>query len=222
MIRRAAVAAVAVVLIGPGGSPADAFFSATWRSTVRVEGASPGAVFESARVWLKEGRIRVETVEKGRTSVALDAGGELYLWTEGEKTGLRLSPAAQAMSGRPSQGYARRAEEIRARGKAVGVEAVDGHPCDVVEDEAVGDEKGTYWLARDLRGFPVQARLERRLSVALPFGSARERRKTVLLVHNSEIRVDVPVPSPLLALPADVKFQDPSEVLTGRPRPVPR
>jgi hypothetical protein len=209
-----AAAAACAILCAP--ARAQSVPSAHWRSTVTVEGAHPGQPLQEAEIWLEGGRMRIEERGKGseRTNI-LEADGEVYVWKEGQATGLKMSAELSARSGRPSHAYVRRLEEIRSRGQKTGVETVDGHPCDVYAYESPQYGKGTYWLARDLRGFPVHAVLERRQ--VLPFKTSVEVSRVTLDYRNTEIRIPGKVAAERLAVPAAVEFQDAAALMSGRP-----
>ena len=211
--RLAAAAACATVCaaVRAQGVP-----SAHWMSTVTVEGARPGQPLQEAEIWLEGGRMRIEERGKGseKTNI-LEAEGQVYVWKEGETAGLRMSAELSARSGRPSHAYVRRLEEIRSRGQKTGVETVDGHACDVYVYESPQGGKGTYWLARDLRGFPVRAVVERRQ--VLPFKTSVEVSRVTLDYRNTEIRIPGKVPAERLAVPLGVEFQDATDLTTGRP-----
>jgi len=212
--RRLAAAVVCAVVCA--AVRAQGVASAHWRSTVTVEGARPGQPLQEAEIWLESGRMRIEERGKGseKTNI-LEADGEVYVWKEGQATGLRMSAELAARGGRPSHNYVRRLEEIRSRGQKTGVETVDGHPCDVYAFESPQDGKGTYWLARDLRGFPVRAVVERRQ--VLPFKASVEVSRVRLDYRNTEIRIPGKIPPERLAVPAAVEFQDATDLMSGRP-----
>ncbi|MGE5276040.1 MAG: hypothetical protein ACM3SU_03515 [Acidobacteriota bacterium] len=214
-IARGLAAAAACAMLS-AAARAQGVPSAHWRSTVTVEGARPGQPLQEAEIWLEGGRMRIEERGKGseKTNI-LEADGEVYVWKEGETAGLRMSAELSARSGRPSHGYVRRVEEIRSRGQKTGVETVDGHPCDVYAYESPQYGKGTYWLARDLRGFPVRAVVERRQ--VLPFKTSVEVARVTLDYRNTEIRIPGKVPAERLAVPAAIEFQDAAALMSGRP-----
>jgi hypothetical protein len=79
---------------------------------------------------------------------------------------------------------------------------VNGHTCDVYEYET--SERGrtakqTYWLAKDLKNFPVK--------LVADLGGAK------MTTVNSDIDLGASVPDSLLAVPDNVKFQDMSEMM---------
>jgi len=212
--RRLAAAAACAVLTATAS--AQGVPSAHWRSTVTVEGARPGQPLQEAEIWLEGGRMRIEERGKGseKTNI-LEADGQVYVWKEGQAAGLRMGADLAARGGRPSHAYVRRLEEIRSRGQKTGVETVDGHPCDVYAFESPQGGKDTYWLARDLRGFPVRAIVERRQ--VLPFKTSVEVSRVRLDYRNTEIRIPSKVPPERLAVPAGVEFQDATDLISGRP-----
>jgi hypothetical protein len=193
--------------------------SAHWKSTVTVDGARPGEALQEAEIWLSGGRMRID--ERGTESEATHVvvtGSGVFIWVDGRAEGVRVSPALAAR-GRPMHSFVARAAEIRARGKKTGEEKVDGHPCDVFEFESREEGKGSYWLARDLGDFPVQAVLESR--VFLP-GSGRPVAMERVRYRNRDVRLGDRVPAGLLEPPAGVAFQDASEIFLNRGRPGPR
>jgi hypothetical protein len=193
--------------------------SAHWKSTVTVDGARPGETLQEAEVWLSGGKMRIE--ERGaesETTHVLVTGAGVFIWVDGRADGLRVSPLLAAR-GRPMHSFASRTAEIRARGKRTGEERVEGHLCDVFEFESREEGKGTYWLARDLGDFPVQAVLESR--VFLP-GTGRPVDTERVRYRNREVRLGEPVPAGLLEPPAGVAFQDASEIFVNRGRPAAR
>jgi hypothetical protein len=186
---------------------------------VTVEGARPGQSLQEAEVWLLGSRMRIaERGSAGETTNVLDAGARVYVWVEGRTTGVAVTPV-QAARGRPLHGFVRRTGEIRSRGRSKGEELVDGHPCDVFDFESREVGKGTFWLARDLSDFPVKAVLERR--IFLPH-SGKPASIDRVEYRNRDIRLGGPIPAALFEPPPGVRFEDVTEVFTGRGRPLPR
>ena len=114
--------------------------------------------------------------------------------------------ASMRRRGGPSADYVGKIEEIRARGKKIGTEAVAGHECDIYEyTEVTGERSGkqSYWLARDMKNFPIK--------VVNETGGIR------ITTLNSDIDLKASVPDAMLQPPADVKFQDMSEMMKGMP-----
>jgi hypothetical protein len=189
--------------------------SAHWRSTVTVEGARAGQIFQDAEIWMAGTSMKIE--ERGKTSARTEVlflGDEAYFWVEGQSVGSKMGAALAARRGGASHDYARRSEEIRVRGKKIRSEELDGQPCEVFEYESP-QGKGTYWLATKLRNFPIKAIVERRLS--LPY-RAQVDRPIRMEYRNTELRIPAKGSEEKLALPEGVEFQDVTElVLGGRP-----
>lgn len=186
--------------------------SVHWRSTVTVEGATPGTIFQDAEIWMAGTSMRIEERRKSpaRTEV-LFLGGEAYFWVEGQTVGSKMAAALAARRGGASHDYARKIEEIRARGKKIRSEELDGQPCEVFEYESP-QGMGTYWLATKLQSFPIKAIVERRLS--LPY-RAQVDRLIRMEYRNTEIRIPAKGSEKKLALPEGVEFQDVTELMLG-------
>ena len=210
--RTGLLAALALALC-TSPSFAQAIPSAHWRSVVTVEGARPGQVFQDAEIWMAGANLRIEERrrEAGRTEI-LFLGDEAYFWVEGQSVGSKLATTLAARRGGASHEYARKIEEIRTRGKMLRSEEWDGKACEVFEYETP-QEKGTYWLARKLRGFPVRVLIERRL--ALPYRAAAEH-PIRMEYRNTEVRIPAKGSEAKLALPAGVEFQDVTEMMLGK------
>lgn len=219
-IRRARrlAAALGVCAAISAAASAEGLPSARWKSTVTLAGARPGQALEESQIWLQDSRMRVEARGTGfeKTNV-LEADGEVYVWTEGQTTGIKMQAGLAARGGRPSHGYVRRIEEIRARGQKIGVETEGGHPCDVYAFETPRDGKGIYWLAKDLQGFPVRAVVERR--EVLPERPSVGLSRVKLEYRNTDVRIPGKFPSSLLDVPATVQFQDVTELMLRGPAP---
>ncbi len=193
--------------------------TAHWKTTVTVEGARPGDKLQEAEVWRDGGRMRIEDRTPGGVPTNLVSdGGEAFVWEVGKTVGVRMAEGAARNRGRPVHDYVRRVDQIRTKGKLVGEEKVDGHACDVYAYETPQDGKGTYWLARDLKGFPVRVVIER--SVMSPYrGKPIDTVK--LDYRNRDVQVPARVPEELLEPPNDVQFQDASEIFTNLPKAAP-
>jgi len=193
--------------------------TAHWKATVTVEGARPGDKLQEAEIWRDGGRMRIEDRTRGAVPTNLVSdGGEAFVWEVGKTVGLRMAEGAARKRGRPMHDYVRRVDQIRTKGKLVGEEKVDGHACDVYAYETPQDGKGTYWLARDLKGFPVRVVIER--SVMVPYrGKPIDTVK--LDYRNRDVQVPARVPEELLEPPNDVQFQDAAEIFTNLPRAAP-
>jgi len=199
-------------------APSQGIASAHWKSVVSVEGARPGAALQQAEIWLRGPVMRIVAREGGSPDVTnlLELDGQLYVWTEGHAEGLRIVVGLAANAGRPSYAYVRRVDEIRSHGKKLGSETVAGHLCDVYDYDAGPAGAGKYWLAGDLKGFPVQAVVERR--VVVPMRPSVDRGGVKLLYRNTDVEVPGKVPDALLAVPQGVRFQDATELMgSGRP-----
>jgi hypothetical protein len=190
--------------------------SAHWKTTVTMEGARPGDKLQEAEVWRDGGRMRIEDRTPGvpPTNLVSD-GGEVYVWEAGKTAGIRMAQGMARQRGRPLHEYVRRVADIRSKGTLLREEKLDGHVCDVYAWETPQDGKGTYWLARDLKGFPLRVVIERpQLS---PYRS-KPIATITLDYRNRDVRVPASVPDGLLEPPDDVKFQDASEILGGHPK----
>ncbi|HTO88022.1 MAG TPA: hypothetical protein VMR54_10920 [Thermoanaerobaculia bacterium] len=198
-------------------TPSSGLRSAQWRSVVTVVGTDPDKPLEEAEIWLSGSRMRIEEGRKGTPkTIVLKTGTEVYVWVEGQSSGTRMNLGLAAKSGRPPHDYARRIEEIRSRGKRIGAEKVDGYSCDVFEFGSLPPEKGTYWLATELQGFPVKAIVER--SMPLPYRSEANRTQK-LEYHNTRVRIPGSVSEVRFALPTGVEFQDLTDLFLNKGRP---
>ncbi|HXM78907.1 MAG TPA: DUF4412 domain-containing protein [Thermoanaerobaculia bacterium] len=180
--------------------------SVHWKSTIEIEGGrqpSPGPI--QAEMWLKQGRMRTKTAMMGMTMHMVKAGDTVYQWTEGEKTGMKMS--AVAAQRHPGGGdAANRIDEYRAKGKKIGAETIDGHPCEIyvlttAATGAGGPRKETAWLASDLHYFPVKVITE----------SDGGKQTT----RNRDIEWNAAIPDAMVTPPKDVEFQDMSEMMKG-------
>jgi len=205
------VAAAGLGLARDPAAPAPGARSAHWKSTVTMEGARPGDVLQSAEIWLSGGRMLIE--ERGTSSEKINVlrtEGQVFAWTQGQSTGLKMSAGLAAGGGRPSHNFVERIDEIRARGRKTGEERVDGQPCEVYEYDSALDGKGTYWLATRLQGFPLKAILERNISI--PYRSAPVS-SVKLTYHNTDVQVPGKVPESKFWLPQGVRFDDAAQIL---------
>jgi hypothetical protein len=94
------------------------------------------------------------------------------------------------------------------KGKKIGAETMGGHPCEIFEYNEPGQERGgttkqTYWLAKDLKDFPIKVVSE----------NGGIKRMTV----NHDVELGARVPDSLLTPPEGVTFQDMSEMMKGMP-----
>ena len=190
-----------------GGSlEAQAFGSAHWKSKGEIEGAAQGAMPTESELWMKDKKIRIVTTAMGMKMNILKTGDVVYQWQDGQTTGMMMSTGARQRSNL-SGDYVNKVDEVRARGKKVGTETVAGHPCDVYEYTETTEKgrtaKQTYWLAKDLKGFPVK--------LVADLGVAK------MTTTNSDIDLAASVPDSMIALPENVKFRDMSEMMKDRP-----
>ncbi|MEO8432208.1 MAG: hypothetical protein ABI592_11915 [Acidobacteriota bacterium] len=202
-----AIAAGIGSLVLVGWADAQPIGSGHWKSTIEVEGGQRDVGPINAELWMKQGKFRMKNTVMGMNMNLLHANETTWQWSDAQKTGMKFSSAA----GPRQQGadYASRIDEYR-KGKKIGSEKLDGHPCDIMEVTTAGgpggDRKETVWLANDLRGFPVKVIMEAN--------------GTKTTSHNTEIDLNASVPDSLLTPPSDVQFQDMSEMMKrGMPPP---
>ncbi len=177
---------------------------AHWKSTIEVQGGSggEGAGPMPAEVWVKGGSLRTQTKVLGMTQDFVRSGNTIYQWTEGQKSGMKMSAAMGARAGVPAD-YAARISEYRAKGRRTGGESLDGHPCEIyvltIAETAARSRKETVWLATDLHGFPLQV-------IAESEGSR-------ITSRNREVSFPSALPDDLFIPPPGVQFRDLSEVM---------
>ncbi|HEY6146227.1 MAG TPA: DUF4412 domain-containing protein [Thermoanaerobaculia bacterium] len=199
-------AALAGALLFPGAAFAQLpGGSAHWKSTMEVEGGNqPGVGPMQSEIWMKQGAIRTKMLVMGMTRNMLKSGDTMYQWGEGEKTGMKFSTAVQQRPA-PAGDYVNRIDEYRTRGKKTGSEKIDGHPCDIYELTTQGksgqDRKETVWLATDLQNFPLKV--------------ITESNGTRVTSRNSDVELKPSIPDAMMKPPADVAFQDMSEMMKG-------
>ena len=179
--------------------------SAHWKSTIEVEGGNQqGMGPMQSENWLKQGNMRSKMQVMGMTRHTLKAGDTVYQWADGEKTGMKFNAAVQQRQG-PSGDYASRIDEYRTKGKKTGSEKIDGHPCDIYEmtsqSKTGRDHKETVWLATDLNNFPLKV--------------ISESNGTKVTSRNTDVELKASVPDSMMKPPADVAFQDMSEMMKG-------
>jgi len=204
-MRSLRTAALAGALLLPGAAfaqlPGD---SAHWRSTIEVEGGNqPGIGPMQSEIWLKSGIMRTKMQVMGMTRNMLKSGDTMYQWGEGEKMGMKFNAAVQQRQG-PSGDYANRIAEYRTKGKKTGSEKIDGHPCDIYEltsSRNGRDHKETVWLATDLNNFPLKV--------------ISESNGTRVTTRNSDVEFKASIADAMMKPPADVTFQDMSEMMKG-------
>src|SRR5262249_49338527 len=150
------LAAAAVLVAGTAG--AQSFDAVHWKSTIEMEAGAPGVQMPSDyEIWLKGNRMRMKTEALGMAMNMLKLGDEMYSWSDGQQSGVKVNIAASQRSGRSNSDYVNRVAEIREKGKKRGAENVDGHPCEIREYTDEHGNHGKYWLAEDLKYFPVRA-----------------------------------------------------------------
>jgi len=150
-------------------------------------------------IWLKGGQMRMKANASGMTIHMLKVGDDLYNWMDGQGMGMKMTAGANRR-GRATQDYVNQVDVIRAKGKKTGTETIDGHPCEIWEyaGEQGDSHKGTYWLATDLKNFPVKA--------------IRETERGKVTYHNSDIEIPAKVSDDLFAVPKDIVFRDMGEM----------
>jgi len=167
-------------------------------------GGSQGDMTTESELWMREKKVRVKTKAMGMNMNVVKSGDFVYQWQEGETTGMKMSTTMRRRAG-SSMDYVEKMEDIRTKGKKVGTETVDGHPCDVYEYSETAGERGPiqqkYWLARDLKNFPVK--------VVSETGGMK------ITTTNSDIEIGASVPDSMVTPPENVKFQDMSEMMKG-------
>jgi len=181
--------------------------SAHWKSVMEVEGGNQAAVGPmQTEIWFKSGNVRTKMQVMGMTRNMVKTGDTMYQWAEGEKTGMKFDTAVQQRRGGAGAGdYVNRIDEYRTKGKKTGSEKIDGHPCDIFELTTAGREgrerKETVWLATDLHNFPLKV--------------ISESNGTKVTSRNSDVEFKAAIPDSMLKPPADVTFQDMSEMMKG-------
>jgi hypothetical protein len=186
---------------------AQSFESAHWKSTTDMSGGPQGDMKTESEVWMKDKKMRTKIQVMGMNMNVVKAGDFIYQWPEGQTAGMKM-PANMRRRGGQSLDYVNKMAEVRTKGKKIGAETVDGHSCEIFEYNDSGQEPGgttkqTYWLAKDLKDFPVKVVTEN--------GGM----KTTTVNHDVELGARVP--DSLLTPPNDVKFQDMSEMTKGMP-----
>jgi len=190
-----------------GGSlEAQGFGSAHWKSKGEIEGAAQGAMPTESEMWMKDKKVRIVLAVMGTKMNIVRSGDFVYQWQDGQTTGVMM-PAGARQRGSVSGDYVNRIDEIRTKGKKVGAETFAGHPCDVYEYTETTEKgrtaKQTYWLAKDLKNFPVK--------FVADLGVAK------MTTTNSDIELGASVPDSMVTPPENVKFRDMSEMMKDRP-----
>jgi outer membrane lipoprotein-sorting protein len=200
-----AVLALAAVALA-GALRAQPFASAHWKSRTQMEGGPQGDVTTDAEIWMKDKKIRMKMAIMGMDMNMVRTGDFVYQWQEGQTTGMKI-PTTVRRRGGPSADYVSKIEDVRAKGKKVGTETVDGHPCDVYEYEETvdrGPQKEKFWLAKDMKDFPVRYQAQTG--------------DTKITTTNSDVDLGASVPDSMMTPPDSVKFRDMSEMMKGMPR----
>ena len=196
-------AAAGVLVLSAAAASAQKFDAAHWKSQISVEGSrEAGRTPSESEIWMKSGKMRMKTNAAGMSMNMLKLGDDFYTWTEGQGTGMKMNTATQR-SNRPGSDYVNRIDEYRTKGKKVGAETVDGHPCEIWEYTDEHGAHGRYWLAQDLKNFPIKAVVE----------SAGSK----ITYHNTDIQIPATISDSMLAVPSNVRFQDMSEMMKGMP-----
>jgi hypothetical protein len=178
---------------------AQKFDAVHWKSHVEMEGGQQGGrVPADYEIWMKRGNMRMKANSAGMSMNMLKRGDDLYTWTEGQGAGMKMNATSQPSKG-PSSDYVNRIEQFRTKGRKVGNEKIDGHPCEIWEYTDEHGSHGRYWLAQDLKDFPVKAVID----------SAG----TKTTYHNTDIQVAATIPDSMMAVPSNVEFQDMSEMM---------
>ena len=199
-----AFAAVALAVLLGGVLRAQDFSSAHWKSKGQIEGGPQGTMTTESELWMKDRKVRIKTTAMGMKMNVIKAADFSYQWQDGQATGMKM-PVSARQRGGASSDYVNRIDDVRAKGKKVGAETVNGHPCDVYEYTETSEKgktaKQTYWLAKDLKNFPIK--------VVSDLGTAK------LTTINSDIELGTSVSDALVTPPDNVKFQDMSEMMKG-------
>lgn len=191
-------------LMFAGALAAQPLGSVHWKSKTEIVGGPQGDMASESEMWMKDKKLRMKTTVMGMNMNIVKSGDTLYQWQEGQTSGMKMSSTMRRRGG-PSADYAGKIDEIRAKGKKIGAETVSGRECDIYEyNEATGEGTGkqTYWLARELKNFPIKV--------------VNETGGMKVTILNSDIDLKASVPDAMLAPPADIKFQDMSEMMKGR------
>jgi hypothetical protein len=206
--KRAAIGLTALLLVS--ALQAQAISSGHWKSKGRMEGGPQGEMNTESELWMKEKKVRIKTKVMGMEMNVVKVGDYVYQWQEGQTSGMKMPANMRRRSG-SSLDYFERMDEIRTKGKKVGTETVDGHSCDIYEYTETPSEtgpqgqrgpmKGKYWLAKDLKNFPIK--------------TVMENGDMTITTTNYDIDLKASVPDTLLTPPENVKFQDMSEMMKG-------
>jgi hypothetical protein len=188
-----------------GALQAQPIGSAHWKSKTQVTGGRQGDTTTESEMWMKDKKMRIKTTAMGMNMNVVKSGEYLYQWQEGQTSGMKM-PADLHRRGGVSTDYVSKIEEVRTKGKKIGTETVAGHQCDIFEyTEVSGDRsvKQTYWLARDLKNFPIKV--------------VSETDGMKMTSINSDIDLGASVPDAMVKPPDNIKFEDMSEMMKGKP-----
>jgi hypothetical protein len=194
----------AAALVFAGVLAAQPLGSVHWKSKTEIVGGPQGDRATESETWMKNKKLRMKTTVMGMNMNIVKSGDVLYQWQEGQTSGMKMSANMQRRGG-TSTDYVSKIDEVRSKGKKIGRETVAGYECDIYEySEATGERSGkqTYWLAGDIKNFPIKV--------------VNETGGIKITTLNSDIDLKASVPDAMLEPPADVKFQDMSEMMKGR------
>jgi hypothetical protein len=195
-----------IVLLASIAARAEKFDAAHWKSQVEMDGGRAGARMPGEyEIWMKGDRMRMKAEAAGVSMNMLRQGDYMYTWSEGQTSGMKMNVAASQRSQRSNSDYVNRVDEYRTKGKKLGTETLDGHPCEIWDYTDQYGNHGKYWLAGDLKFFPVKAVIESPGST--------------VTYHNTDIQIPAAISDDMMALPKGVDFQDMSEMMRGeRPK----
>lgn len=196
--------ALAALVCG-GVLQAQALGSAHWKSKTEMKGGPQGDMTTESEMWMKDKKMRMKTTAMGMNMNVVKSGDFAYQWQEGQTTGMKM-PANMRRRGGASTDYVAKLEEVRGKGKKIGSERFEGHSCDIyeyTETSERGTSKQTYWLATDLKNFPVK--------VVSEVGSMK------MTTVNTDIDLGISISDAMVTPPDNVKFQDMSEMMKGMP-----
>lgn len=204
---KAAVLALSALTLA-GALGAQPFTSGHWKSKSHMEGGPQGDMDTESELWMKDKKVRIKTKVMGMEMNVIKSGDFAYQWQDGQTTGMKIAANMRRRAG-ASMDYLEKMDDIRSKGKKVGSEKVGGHDCDIYEyTEAApegagtrGPTKGTYWLAKDLKNFPVKTISD--------MGTMK------ITTSNYDIDLAAHVTEAQVTPPENVKFQDMSEMMKG-------
>ena len=212
IVLRAAAGLAAGLALAAVARP-QTFASAHWKSKIEAEGGGGGGSREGRgdrtpmptefEIWVKAGKMRLKADAGGMKMNILHLGQVNYTWMDGTDQGMRINASMTKRSSRPNHDYIDKIDTVRTKGKKVGTETVDGHPCEIWDYDGGEGDRGKYWLAQDLQNFPIKVVTE------TPRGK--------MTYHNTDIQIAASVSDDMFVLPKDVTFRDMSEMMQGRP-----